>query len=83
MGATLISASSEGEVRLHAAGVSEMLSPLATLRASTGVPVHCLDVYYGDDGLPPRWAVASEHQQVQVWPLAARTERHQASKGFR
>ena len=34
----------------------------------------CLDVFFGATSRMPRWAVASEHQQVQVWPLVGRTE---------
>ena len=56
--------------------LGELLAPLATLRPPTNVPVTCLDLSYGgyllpDSGPEPvaLWAVASEHQQVEVWPL--------------
>ena len=72
--ATLITASETGEVRLHVAALGQLLAPLATLRAPNGVAVSCLDVFYGSPELAPRWAVGSAHQQVQVWPLTAKTD---------
>jgi len=78
--ACLLSAAADGEVRLHSAALGELLAPLATLRPPTNVPVTCLDLSYGgyiigDTATPTGgapvalWAVASEHQQVEVWPL--------------
>ena len=59
--------------------MGELLAPLATLRTPTNVPVTTIDMLVGsggatDEDQPPRWLVASEHQQVQVWPLVARTD---------
>ena len=75
---TLVTAASDGEVRLHSAAMGELLTPLATLRAPTNVAITCLDLLFApgdyDDAMPPRWAVASATQQVQVWPLLARTD---------
>ena len=81
----LLTAAADGEVRLHSAMLGELLAPLATLRPPTNVPVTCLDMSYGGyvisdmhvassaSSSPPApvalWAVASEHQQVEVWPL--------------
>ena len=73
-GLSLLSAATDGEVRIVAVGADRgeggELVPIALLRPATGVGVHCLDVLppSASDGCP-HWLVGSEHQQVQVWPL--------------
>ena len=77
---TLLTAAADGEVRLSSSAMGELLTPLATLRAPNQVPITCIDLLFGPDVIAegeedlPRWAVASEHQQVEVWPLLARTD---------
>ena len=71
---TLLTAAIDGEVRLHVASVGQLLVPLATLRQPSNVRVTCLDVFFGDAERAPHWAIASEHQQIQVWPLVAKTD---------
>ena len=69
-GPTLLSSDLDGCVCLSSAtGASDNLQLLAVLRPPVNVAINCLDVLLDPEHGGARWLCASEHQQVQVWPL--------------
>ena len=69
-GPTLLSSDLDGCVCLSSAtGASDNLQLLAVLRPPVNVAINALDVLLDPEHGGARWLCASEHQQVQVWPL--------------